>query len=95
MRVVLSKRNADRWRPHLTPPPRVAEAFARVRRGLYTEAGGMGILEPVEVYDSNVKATAAATAAAKKHPNETFVVVLNADPEELAKDPDADGAMSS
>lgn len=106
MRVVLSMRDVRRWKSvanaqdanncyRFEVHPRIREAFLKVRAGEYTEAGGMGILEPVEVYDSNVKATEAAIALAKQHPNETFVTVLNADPDDLAKDPTADGAMTS
>lgn len=96
MRVVLSLRLARAW-ARMDPaeqPERVRMAIASVKEGSYTEAGGMGILEPIEVFDSMGKATEKAIAMGRQFPEETFVTVLNADPEDIEADPTADGAMS-
>lgn len=76
-------------------PEDITLAIAGVRSGQYIYLDGLGILEPVdEAQDSNGKATERAIAYQTRYPGETFVTVLNADPDELAKDPTADGAMS-
>lgn len=82
--------------PDYMVEPDIVQAIAHVQSETYVYLPALGVLEPVgDAMDSNVKATAKAIEMAKRYPNETFVTVLNADPEELVKDPGADGAMTS
>lgn len=60
--------------------------LARVRSETYFVTPSGNICEPIEVYDSQAKATERCLKEAAAHPGQEYLVVMNADPVELAKD---------
>ena len=66
-----------------------SSVIASVRTGSYCILPMGYIAEPIEVYDSQAKATERALIEAAAHPEHDYRVVMNADPEGLAESPEA------
>lgn len=90
MRVVIRapKNCAIVWRPSDMTEDQWQVVLAKVRRNEYVCLPTGDIVEPVECFDAQAKATEHALALAQQHDGkETFLIVLNADPEAVAGDP--------
>lgn len=77
------------WRRNLPIGIEGANVLVAVKAETYAILPSGNIVEPIEVYDSQAKATERATMEAAKHPGQTYLIVMNADPEALAKAPEA------
>ena len=77
------------WRPEGLDETQWRTVLARVKSGQYTCLPTGDIVEPVEMFEAQAKAEELARALAKQHAGtgEEFLIVLNADTEEIANNP--------